>query len=62
MTEEHRQRIKSFYHARVRSMCLVIMHTTIKYHKELLGRLNIRDISFYYNNRIIRWIVCHVSS
>ena len=63
MTEEHRQRIKSFYHARVRSMCRVNMHTTIKYHistKELLGRLNIRDISFYYNNRIIHWIG-HVS-
>ena len=63
MTEGHRQRLTSFYHARVRSMCRVNMFKTIKYHittKELLSRLNIRDISFYYNNRIIRWIG-HVS-
>jgi len=63
MTEDHRKRLTSFYNARVRSMCRVNKHKTIKYRittKGLLSRLDIRDISFYYNNRIIRWIG-HVS-
>jgi hypothetical protein len=63
MTEKLLDRLRSFHHCCVRSMCRITMRHTIKRRittTSLLSQLEIKPIDHYYHSRLLRW-AGHVS-
>ena len=63
LTGELKQKLISFHHRCVRRMCRVttlIMSAQQIHHSDLLERLGIQSIDYYYNSRVLRW-AGHVS-
>jgi len=58
LTEKLFDKLRGFHHRCVRAMCHVNMHTVIKFRlptANLLYRLNIKSLDYYYNTRLLRW-------
>jgi hypothetical protein len=58
LKEKELQRLRVFYNRCIRSMCKVTMRQVFVHRistAELLKRLGIRSLDYYYNTRLLRW-------